>query len=299
MKSTVTHEHVTMILIDQIDVLNPRSRNRKQHLEIVENIRAIGLKRPITVSRKTLPDGSYRYDLVCGQGRLEAFKLLNQETIPAFVTDASEEDCLVMSLVENIARRQHRPIDLMREIGELRKRGYSDGEISQRIGVTPSWVYMIGGLLEKGEEKLLSAVEAGSIPLSMATEIARSSDAELQNLLTGAYQEGLRGKKLSALRRLLEQRIRRDKAIGNTPLGKSSKKKTLTSSDLRNLYELEAEKLRVRAKKAEFTHERIVFAAEAIKDLLGNEEFVSLLHTEGKDTLPILLKDRISGEMQP
>ena len=299
MKSTVAHDQVSLIPIDQIDVLNPRSRNRKQHLEIVENIRSIGLKRPITVSKKTLPDGSCRYDLVCGQGRLEAFKLLNQESIPAFVTDASEEDCLVMSLVENIARRQHRPIDLMREIGELRKRGYNDVEVSQRIGVTPSWVNMIGGLLERGEDKLLSAVEAGSIPLSMATEIARSSDTELQNLLTGAYQEGFRGKKLSALRKLLEQRIRRDNAIGNTPRGKSSKKKALTASDLRNLYELEAEKLRIRAKKAEFTHERIVFAAEAIKDLLENEEFVSLLRTEGKDTLPRLLKDRISGVTQP
>ncbi|KAB2968090.1 plasmid partitioning protein RepB C-terminal domain-containing protein [Zoogloea sp.] len=296
MKPAVIHENVVMISIDRIDVLNPRSRNKKQHLEIVENIRSIGLKRPITVSRRTLPDGSHRYNLICGQGRLEAFKLLDQDSIPAFVTEASEEDCLVMSLVENIARRQHRPIDLMREVGELRKRGHNDSEIAQRIGVTPSWVNMIAGLLEKGEEKLLSAVEAGSIPLSMATDIARSSDAELQNLLAGAYQEGFRGKKLSTLRKLLEQRIRRDKAIGNVPLGKSSKKKPLTASDLRNLYELEAEKLRIRAKKAEFTHERIIFAAEAIKDLLENEEFTILLKTEGKDTLPKLLKDRISGE---
>ena len=49
-------------------------------------------------------------------------------------------------------------------------------------------------------------------------------------------------------------------------------------------------------KKAEFTHERIIFAAEAIKDLLENEEFALLLQAEGKDTLPKLLKDRISGE---
>ena len=36
-----------------------------------------------------------------------------------------------MSLVENIARRQHRAIDLMVEIGNLAKRGYSDAEIAE------------------------------------------------------------------------------------------------------------------------------------------------------------------------
>jgi ParB family chromosome partitioning protein len=60
------------------------------------------------------------YDLVCGQGRLEAFIQLKQDAIPAIIIDADETDCLVMSLVENCARRQHSPIELMREIGNLR-----------------------------------------------------------------------------------------------------------------------------------------------------------------------------------
>ena len=36
MKPAVIHENVIMIPIDRIDVLNPRSRNKKQHLEIVK-----------------------------------------------------------------------------------------------------------------------------------------------------------------------------------------------------------------------------------------------------------------------
>ena len=32
---------------------------------------------------------------------------------------------------------------------------YSDAEVAQKIGVTPSWVNMIVGLLEKGEEVLV------------------------------------------------------------------------------------------------------------------------------------------------
>jgi ParB family chromosome partitioning protein len=55
------------------------------------------------------------------------------------VIEASESECLVMSLVENIARRTPRPIDLMKEIGALRSRGYNDAEIAEKIGVGASW----------------------------------------------------------------------------------------------------------------------------------------------------------------
>jgi ParB-like chromosome segregation protein Spo0J len=40
--------------------------------------------------------------------RLEAYRALGQAEIPAMVIDASEEGCLVISLLENIARRQNR-----------------------------------------------------------------------------------------------------------------------------------------------------------------------------------------------
>ena len=43
---------IEMIPISRITVLNPRARNKRQHREIVNNIEAIGLKRPITVSRR-------------------------------------------------------------------------------------------------------------------------------------------------------------------------------------------------------------------------------------------------------
>jgi ParB family transcriptional regulator, chromosome partitioning protein len=103
---------IEIIPLDAINVLNPRARNRRQHREIVENISLIGLKRPITVSRRQT-ENAVRYDLVCGEGRLEAFRMLGETEIPAVIIDVAEAESLVMSLVENIARRQQRPIDLM------------------------------------------------------------------------------------------------------------------------------------------------------------------------------------------
>ena len=102
--------------IAAITVLNPRVRNKRIFNELVTSIAHLGLKKPITVAERS--DGS-GYDLVCGQGRLEAFMALGQTEIPAVVLEASQEDCFVMSLVENLARRQHSPIELMRQIGAL------------------------------------------------------------------------------------------------------------------------------------------------------------------------------------
>jgi ParB family chromosome partitioning protein len=291
---TSEREQVELIRIEEIHVLNPRTRNKRVHRELIENIQSIGLKRPITVSRKTDTTGPHKYDLVCGQGRLEAFLALRQTEIPALVIAASEEDCLVMSLVENVARRQHRPIDLMTEVGRLRERGHTDIQIAERIGVTASWVNMITSLLDRGEEKLLAAVETGLIPLSLATDIARSSEAEIQNLLSEAYQQGFRGKKLSTLRRLLELRTKKEKLVRDNPLGGGrGKKKSLTTADLRRLFEKEAERRRLMVKKASFTHDRLIFATQAFKDLFAAPDFVRVLKGQKLDAMPKLLQTRM------
>src|SRR5437588_4935751 len=125
MKRSEEAQAVEMIPIERITVINPRVRSKKIFKEIISNIAELGLKKPITVTRRE-DAGGPRYDLVCGQGRLEAYQVLGQREIPALVVDADTEDCLVMSLVENLARRQHRAIDLLHDIEGLKKRGYND-----------------------------------------------------------------------------------------------------------------------------------------------------------------------------
>jgi len=66
-------QQIEWIPLDRITVVNPRTRNQRIFKEIVDNIAQIGLKRPITVTRRTEADGAH-YDLVCGQGRLEAYR---------------------------------------------------------------------------------------------------------------------------------------------------------------------------------------------------------------------------------
>lgn len=291
---------VTLVPTDRIRVLNPRVRNPRTFADMVENIAKIGLKRPITVTRRTDTDPQ-EYDLVCGQGRLEAFIELKQEAIPAIVIDADESDCLVMSLVENCARRQHRPIDLMREIGTLRERGYNDRQISDKIGVSPDYVGMIAGLLERGEERLVTAVETGLLPLNLAIDISKTDAEGAQHALMDAYtQKKLRGKKLAAARRLIEQREARGKKIHPKQYGRDSRnRRPLTSEALVRAYQKEADRQKLLIKKAELTQGRLLFICQAFRKLLEDDHFVTLLRAEGLETMPSYLQDSLTEGAAP
>ena len=294
---TDAHKHVTLIPTDRIRVLNPRVRNRRTFEEMVENIARIGLKRPITVTERAGTE-PMEYDLVCGQGRLEAFIELKQDAIPAIVIDADESDCLVMSLVENCARRQHRAIDLMQEIGALRKRGYDDREIADKIGVSSEYVNMISGLLERGEQRLVSAVETGLLPLNLAIEISKADDEGAQRALMEAYTEKkLRGKKFAAVRRLLERRQRRGRRVDETPFGRKDRaRRPLTSDALVRAYRQEADRQKLMIKKAELTQGRLLFVVEAFRALRSDENFLTLLRAEGLDMMPTYLEEQARPE---
>ena len=290
MKRSHQTQAVEMIPLERITVINPRVRNKKIFKEIISNIAEIGLKKPITVTRRDEADGA-RYDLVCGQGRLEAYQVLGQSEIPALVVDADPEDCLVMSLVENLARRQHRAIDLLGDIQGLKRRGYSDAAISQKTGLHRSYVHGVNRLIEKSEHRLLRAVESGQIPVSIAVEIASASDEETQIVLQQAYEKKLlRGKKLIVAKRLIEQRRRRGKELrvsGNRP------KQTLSSNALIRAYREDVDRKRLLIRKAEATRNRLIFVTEAMRKLLDDENFVTLMRAEAIDTLPQNLATRI------
>jgi ParB family chromosome partitioning protein len=282
-----------MIPIDRIDVLNPRERNKNIFEEIVGNIKAIGLKKPITVTPRVGADGSDRYLLICGEGRMKAFRQLGEQTIPALVVKVSDENAFIMSLTENIARRQYRPLELLAGIEQLRDKGYDKKEIAKKTGLTTEYVQGILTLLKHGEERLLVAVEKGRIPLNAALTIvgAGDDDKAVQAALQDAYESGkLRGKQLLQARRVIERRqtLGRSMARG-TPRNKAD----VTSSSLVRVYQKEVDRQKQMVKKAEIAQQRLLFVVGALRQLLADENFTTLLRAEGLDSLPKYLADRV------
>lgn len=284
---------VRMIPVDRIEVLNPRERNHRVFDEIVGNIKAIGLKKPITVTPRHGEDGTEGYRLVCGEGRLKAFKTLGESTIPALVVNVSDEDAFIMSLAENIARRQYRPLELLAGIKRLQDQGYDKRAIAKKTGLTPEYVFGILTLLQHGEERLLVAVQKGRVPLNAALAIvgAGNDDKAVQAALQDAYEAGeLRGKQLILARQVIERRRTLGRSVAR---GTPRKRESVTSSSLVRTYQKEVERQKLMVKKAELAQQRLLFIVGALRELLADENFANLLRAEGLDTLPKYLADRI------
>lgn len=281
---------IQMIPIAEIEVLNPRSRNRKIFGELIDSIAAVGLKKPITVSPKANGAG---FELACGQGRMEAFIALGQTHIPAVVIDASSEDCYVMSLVENLARRNHSPLELIREVGALRDRGYNHGEIALKVGFSTEYVWAILFLIDHGEDRLLDAVERGVVPPSIAIEIAKASDDDVQRALTEAYeQKQLPGYQVLAIRRIVDERNQIGKGINSVgQIGRKSVQPTAAA--LVRAYQKEVDRQKLLIKKSTLAQGRLFFVVNALKKLLDEEHFVTLLRAEAMNTLPLPLAERL------
>src|SRR3546814_11289538 len=92
---------------------------------------------------------------------------------------------------------------------------------------------------------------------------------------------------------LLDRRLRSKRGVKDRGLGRRSYAKRLTADDLLRVYQREADKQRLLARKADFTQARLLFIVEAMKDLLADEGFTTLLPAEGLVTLPQALTTRI------
>jgi len=120
--------------IDSIEVnpFQPRTTFNEETLqELATSIRELGVIQPITV-RKI---GVNQFQLISGERRFRASKLVGLKTVPAYVRLANDQESLEMALVENIQRHDLDPIEValsyQRLIDEIK---LTQNELSERVG---------------------------------------------------------------------------------------------------------------------------------------------------------------------
>ena len=87
----------------------PRSRFNEESLrELASSISELGVIQPITVRKLEFN----KFQLVSGERRFRASKLIGKITIPAFIRVANDQESLEMALVENIQRQDLDPIEI-------------------------------------------------------------------------------------------------------------------------------------------------------------------------------------------
>jgi ParB family chromosome partitioning protein len=279
-------DEIKMIPIDRIRVLNPRHRDRTKFEIIVQSIKNLGLKKPIQVSlRSTQEEEGAGYDLVCGQGRIEAFIALGHKEIPAVIVEISKEERLLRSLVENMARRYPAPLALIREIERLKVAGYGNTEIARKLDLDNTMVAGLIALQNAGEERLLDAASSGRIPLGVAMDIAKADSVETQRELLKAYEtKQLNQMSIRTVKRLIDQRRFAGKQRDTS--SRAGRNRLTSAESLVNAYRRESQKQKLMIRKAKICDAKLVFIVTAFDKLLNDENFVTLLRAESLSTMP-------------
>ena len=199
-----------------------------------------------------------------------------------------------MSLVENLARRPQMSLELVGQIGVLKERGYTSAEIAAKIDMTPGICQGDRPAAGMREERLICAVEKGQVPINTAVaEISAASDEEAQRALLEAYEKKeLRGKALTTVRRLIEQRQVKGKTLhlGVLP----QRKAALTSNMLVRTYRQEVKRQTMLIKKAKLCEARLIFIVSALAELFQDENFTTLLRAQAIDSMPKYLAEQIN-----
>ena len=168
---------------------------------------------------------------------------------------------------------------------------YSSVAIAEKTGLDVSYIHGILILLRAGEERLIAAVEKGWLPMTIATEIAKNDDADVQVALMEAYEGGLlRGDQFKKVRQLIDRRRFTGKGYGRW---KEKVDKTMTPRRLLQTYQTEVRRQQVLVKKAEINDQRLLFVVTALRKLLADEHFRTLLRAEGVSDMPKVLADRL------
>ena len=128
------------IELDKIDVnpYQPRTYFDEEALrELASSIKELGVIQPITVRKLE----SNKFQLVSGERRFRASKLIGNKTVPAYIRLANDQEMLEMALVENIQRKNLDPIEValsyQRLIDEIQ---LTQEELSTRVGKKRSTV---------------------------------------------------------------------------------------------------------------------------------------------------------------
>ncbi|WP_203296604.1 ParB/RepB/Spo0J family partition protein [Luteirhabdus pelagi] len=184
--------NIVELELEYIDMnpFQPRTSFNEETLrELASSIKELGVIQPITVRKL----GFNKYQLVSGERRYRASKLIGLETIPAYIRIANDQESLEMALVENIQRQDLDPIEIalsyQRLIDEIE---ITQDELSDRVGKNRSTISNYLRLL-KLDPIIQTGMRDGFISMGHGRALINIEDTDTQLEI----YEKILGKKLS------------------------------------------------------------------------------------------------------
>lgn len=220
---------VAMIPLEEIEVNREQPRvdfDETALDELASSIKTLGIIQPLTVRR--LADKQYQ--LISGERRFRASKLIGLKEVPAYIRIANDQEMLEMALVENIQRENLNPIEIATTYQRLKDEcKLKDDELSKRVGKQRSTVTNYLGLLGL-PPKIQQGLKEQLISTGHAKVLKGLDDFALQiSLYNQVVEEGLSVRALeNQVRSLKEEKGAKPKAKkASLPDGFSAKQSDL------------------------------------------------------------------------
>jgi len=158
----------------------PRQEFDEESLkELCDSIQKKGIIQPVIVRRRA--EGSY--ELIAGERRLRAAKLLNLNEIPAIIRDVSDAESLELSLIENLQRQNLNPIEEANAFQYLiNKFGLTQEEVAQVVGKSRVSVTNILRLLKLPLE-IQEEIKKGRLSFAHGRLLLEIADPQKQKIL--------------------------------------------------------------------------------------------------------------------
>lgn len=110
--------------------------NETKLTELAESIREAGLIQPIVVRR-----AASGYQIVAGERRWRAHKMIGKDTIKVVIAELSDEDMAMLALVENVVRDDLTDYEISRSIRETEKEFPNRKRMAEALGMSRSELY--------------------------------------------------------------------------------------------------------------------------------------------------------------
>lgn len=161
----------------EVNPFQPRTNFSEESLrELASSIKELGIIQPITVRKLEFN----KYQLVSGERRFRASKLVGLKTIPAYIRIANDQETLEMALVENIQRQDLDPIEIalsyQRLIDEIK---LTQEQMSERVGKKRSTIANYLRLL-KLDPIIQTGIRDGFISMGHGRALINIDDNNIQ-----------------------------------------------------------------------------------------------------------------------
>ena len=173
---------IMLIPVDMIEPnpFQPRMSFDNEALEeLADSIRTLGLIQPVTVRRKSQD----RYQIISGERRFRACRLIGMEEIPAYIRDTNDQGMLEMAIVENIQREDLDPIEVAMSYERLIDEcNLTQEQMALRVGKKRASVTNYLRLL-KLPAKVQHDLKVGLLSVGHANVLLGIEDQQLQERL--------------------------------------------------------------------------------------------------------------------